>query len=487
MPFPRPKSLNGLVLTGFALVAVPLLFAVIWALYQIGGFARDSEILVNEATQAARESRSLQGHIAELERAAKQYQVLQEAESIEFIDKDIVDIASGVENIRRTTDDPGIAALAADIEKQARIIDATVRREAPGSEEAAAALDGFEKLTADAELLVDAVDEHYRIATAELREAADRAQRTLTWQSIAIVPVTVGVILIFLLLIGGPIRQLDRAINQLGEGGFSREISVDGPSDLKALGRQLEWLRVRLLELAQEKNRFLRHMSHELKTPLANIREGTDLLLDGTVGELEGAQNEVTQILRTNGLKLQRLIENLLSFSSWQTKSEKLMLTDFSLLSLIRSVVADHRLQIKNQKIRLHADIENIEVNADRERLRTALDNLLSNAVKFTPRHGDIYIKARSAQRSFILEVADSGPGIAPEERESVFAPFFQGSTPESGPVAGTGIGLSVVHECVVAHGGEIELVDGEYRGAHFRMHIPQEKIDLQRRLVANG
>src|SRR5207342_3756665 len=97
----------------------------------------------------------------------------------------------------------------------------------------------------------------------------------------------------------------------------------------EALGRQLEWLRVRLLDLAQEKNKFLRHMSHELKTPLANIREGTELLLDGSVGELDHQQQEVTGILRDNGVKLQKLIENLLTFSAWQTQTASLDLTEF--------------------------------------------------------------------------------------------------------------------------------------------------------------
>ena len=99
--------------------------------------------------------------------------------------------------------------------------------------------------------------------------------------------------------------------------------------DLERLGHQLEWLRNRLLELAQERNRFLRHMSHELKTPLANIREGTELLMDGAVGELESGQREVTAILRDNGIKLQRLIENLLSFSAWQSNSTGLDVSEF--------------------------------------------------------------------------------------------------------------------------------------------------------------
>jgi len=82
--------------------------------------------------------------------------------------------------------------------------------------------------------------------------------------------------------VGRPLRQLDRAISELGQGTFSNQIAVSGPHDLERLGGQLEWLRQRLLDLAHERNRFLRHMSHELKTPLANIREGTELLMDAS-------------------------------------------------------------------------------------------------------------------------------------------------------------------------------------------------------------
>ncbi len=135
--------------------------------------------------------------------------------------------------------------------------------------------------------------------------------RNLFWETLLLVPMTLAVVGVFTYLFGRPIRAIDRAISELGRGTFSRPIAIRGPADLERLAAQLEWLRGRLLDLAQEKNRFLRHMSHELKTPLANIREGTELLMDGAVGELQSGQREVTAILRENGMKLQRLIENL--------------------------------------------------------------------------------------------------------------------------------------------------------------------------------
>ena len=245
---------------------------------------------------------------------------------------------------------------------------------------------------------------------------------------------------------------------------------------------------MRLLELAQEKNKFLRHMSHELKTPLANIREGTELLLDGTVGELDKPQREVTDILRVNGLKLQQLIENLLSFSAWQTKTEVLTLIDFPIRALVISVAKAQRLTLKAAHIQLKLEVEDIIVNADREKIRTVLDNLLSNAIKFTPRGGFITIRAYSTPSSFVLEFGDTGPGIPNEESPRIFEAFFQGRREQGGQVAGTGIGLSVVLECIQAHEGSVELVDSEeFSGAHFRVDIPQKQRVAQQKMAANA
>src|SRR5258708_13255300 len=99
-------------------------------------------------------------------------------------------------------------------------------------------------------------------------------------------------------------------------------------------------------------------MSHELKTPLANIREGTELLMDGAVGELQSSQREVTAILRENGMKLQRLIENLLSFSAWQAKSVGLDVTEFKFRPLPNSVLETQQLSPLPHHARLHRHIE---------------------------------------------------------------------------------------------------------------------------------
>ena len=127
-------------------------------------------------------------------------------------------------------------------------------------------------------------------------------------------------------------------------------------------------------------------------------------------------------------------------------------------------------------------------MNADRDKLRTVLDNLLSNAVKFTPKGGFVTIRARRLPRSLVIEFADTGPGIPEDEQPRIFEAFFQGRREQGGQVAGTGIGLSVVMECIQAHEGAIELLNkGEFPGAHFRIEIPQKQVASTQKIAANA
>jgi two-component system sensor histidine kinase GlrK len=181
----------------------------------------------------------------------------------------------------------------------------------------------------------------------------------------------------------------------------------------------------------------------------------------------------VTAILRENGMKLQRLIENLLSFSEWQARSVGLDVSEFRLRPLVKAVLESQQLTLVGQRVRLDVRVDDVTIAADRGKLKLILDNLLSNSIKFTPHGGTIHIHAQAARDHLVLDVADTGPGIPPEERSRIFEAFYQGKSPQGGPLKGTGIGLSVVVEFVQAHGGTIELVDGQFEGAHFRIRLP--------------
>ena len=469
-------------------MTLPLLVAVVWALFNLDRLATQSERLVTTGVDAAQKGRLLREALSDLERSARQNHLLGTEDSLALMQDDLRAINDSLEAIRPLAQIAFVEVELDRIRTGAGNVVTTLAQADVSDASANAALATFPSLRQQTSVLTITITDYVQNELLSLQDSMRDAQRISAWQVAALVPGTLVLVLIFTLLVAKPIRQIDAAIHQLGESGFSQPIEVKGPTDLERLGRQLEWLRVRLLELAQEKNRFLRQMSHELKTPLANIREGTELLLDGTVGELDEPQREVTDILRMNGLKLQQLIENLLSFSAWQAKSEVLTLSQFPIRALVVAVAKEQGLALKAANIQLKLEVEDVIVNADREKMRTVLDNLLSNAVKFTPEGGLVTIRARRTAKEFELEFADTGPGIPVEEQPRIFEAFFQGRREQGGFVAGTGIGLSVVMECIQAHAGHIEIMhSGEFPGAHFRISIPQPRGMVEQKMAANA
>ena len=462
-------------LLGLALIAVPLLVAVLTAALQIRQLADTGQKIVVEGVTAARASQELFSEISSLERTARLYDVLNDSNLLELYRRQDARLTATRVQLERRSQSANSRQTLGELGELQRNIGQSVMSMQVGKGTANAS--GMSRRFSDLAALADkvAAQSNAQIDTevAALEAQTQQARRRLLWQAGLLVPLTIIAIIVLTVAVGRPLRQLDRAISELGEGTFSNQIAVAGPHDLERLGGQLEWLRQRLLDLAQERNRFLRHMSHELKTPLANIREGTELLMDGAVGELDSNQREVAGILRENGIKLQRMIENLLSFSAWQTSSVGLEATQFRLRPVVKQVLENQQLTLLSQRVRLDVRIEDVTLIADRSKVRLILENLISNAVKYSPKGGTIHLRARTAAEMLELDVADSGPGIPIEDRAHVFEAFYTGRASKSSAVKGTGIGLSVVLEFVSAHGGTVQIVDEEFPGAHFRITMP--------------
>jgi two-component system sensor histidine kinase GlrK len=489
MRLPRPRSLTSLMLLGLLLLVVPLAFALAQAVTELRRLAVETESLVRVGAELAGYSQALYRHRAAYDRATQLYLLLGDPNLLE-----------ASRSVQRRIVDTGnrLAALPLGAAGE---LDARALREATVG--VLGLLEFADPEQSDRSALLSARLEAVDAATAELTglasrlldarlkllssETTDTRRQLYLWLA-ALIPLALAIAVMFTRAVLQPLRRVDRAITELGHGSFSQPIAIRGSSDIEALGRQLEWLRVRLLELAQEKNRFLRYMSHELKTPLANVREGTDLLLDGAVGEIGPAQREVAAIMRQNALRLQQLIENLLSHSARQAQAQNLDVSTFDLVAVVAGAFVNQRLTLAARRLRIVREVEPVLLNADRARLRLVFDNLLSNAVKFTPEGGTIVARARRTADGLVIDFADSGPGIPKEERDRIFEPFYTGRTPQAGPLKGTGIGLSIVWELVAAHGGKVQIVDGEFPGAHFRITLPASLIaELPREVRASA
>lgn len=477
MRLPQARSLRELIVIGTLLVVVPFVGVVVHATVQMRALSQRGAALIARTAAYTRAGEELSRSSIAIERAARLRLALGDP-SLDGAFGENVQRANDAVTVLEADEDAethryavglraGIASLASDYRAAAEDPKPT------GAQRLKAAIDRYAELTPE----LNALDRHLTRQTTgqldTLEALTEATERRLYRELAVLIPVTVVLVALFLWSLRRPLRRIDRAIDALGRGHYAAPIAVPGPADLARLGSQLEWLRQRLIEVAEAKSRFLRHMSHELKTPLASLREGTELLLEGAVGPLGAEQREVAGILRDNGIRLQRHIENLLSYSAWEAQTGALDLEEFPLRDLVRTVIESHRMTLLARHQRLTVNVDELTVTADRGKLRLILDNLLSNAVKYTPNAGSLEIRASADGAGLLLEVIDSGPGIAPEDRAHLFEAFYTGRPPESGPLRGTGIGLSVVSEFTEAHGGRIELVETEGQGAHFRLRLP--------------
>lgn len=273
-----------------------------------------------------------------------------------------------------------------------------------------------------------------------------------------------------------PMRRIGKAIGRLGDNQFDQPIVVSGPVDLQRLGGQLDWLRQRLAALESDKTRFVRHISHELKTPLASIREGVALLQDGVAGTLTPDQAEIARILRDSTAALQGQIEDLLRYHATAFEAQRLRCQPVDVNALLLRIAEAQRLQwqAKNLSVSVSGGPGHADLDADK--LSVALGNLLSNAVRFSPEGRPIrFVVSEGPKKRLAIDCIDEGPGVAPEDAEHIFDPFYQGRHQPAGARHGSGIGLSIVREYVRAHGGSVRLMPRQ-GGAHFRIELPHEQ-----------
>lgn len=472
MPVYYPRSFPRLLAVGFTLVALPLVFALVNNAVSVDRLANRSQNAVYQAVQATQSGRRLAQQLTALERTARQIVILDDRSLLDTYAANRRQFEQAVAEFTNLPLDAEQKSALEDIVRGEAAVFTALSGAGPKSPEAGTAVERFIGLSEQAQALVARSNAQIDREVEAMRGTADRAQRITFWQLLALAPVVVFLVIGFSILIARPIRQIDAAIRRLGGGQLRVPVAVSGPQDLEQLGERLEWMRRELLDVEEQKNRFLRQVSHELKTPLTALREGAELLSEEAVGKLTPEQREIAEILRHNSVELQKLIEDLLSFGASQFRKVTVDLGPVDVREVIGRVAEDQGLAIRARGLTLDIAAADVMIPADSEKLRVVLDNLLSNAVKYSPPGGVIGVAARFDGDALELDVTDQGPGIPPEERARIFDPFYQGSQAGAGPLRGTGIGLSVVKEYVFAHGGSVEVVDSQ-RGAHLRIRLP--------------
>ena len=223
------------------------------------------------------------------------------------------------------------------------------------------------------------------------------------------------------------------------------------------------------------KSRFLANMSHELRTPLNAVIGYTELILDGTYGDVPERVRGTLSRVERSGRSLLGLINEVLDLSKIEAGQLKLAVAGFSLPETINAAITSLESLAREKGLKLGARIapDLPEATGDERRVTQVLVNLLGNAIKFTDA-GEVEVEAKLEKDAFLVTVRDTGPGVAPGFRDRIFEEFQQADTSTTRPKGGAGLGLAISKRIVELHGGTLSLVHSEVgRGSTFGFTLP--------------
>jgi two-component system sensor histidine kinase GlrK len=471
----RNLSIKTIALLGFVLVALPLVMALLYSAMQVSLLSSQGANAIFDVAQLIKTNRELSKTMTNMERYAGQYIVLKDQELLQqyrnqqhnfqkiinkelskYYDHQLVNLINKA------------STIATQVEKL--LTEKTVT--ANGLEQVQ---NNFKELANTSQLINIRSNDLISEQADNIKKSADKVS-TMLVNSLIIIPMIIIIAAIFVGLISKPLRRLTEQIKTLESGKFTQPIVSNGSSEVLEIADALEMMRTRLQALELQKTSFIRHISHELKTPLAAIRVGIELLSDSSVGQLNNEQQEVCNIIRNSVNRLQQLIEDLLDFnivldSTSLQNGEPIMLT-----SLINKVLAERQLDLKHKEITLIQELGDISLVCNNKQLEVIVDNLLSNAIKFSPEKGTITINAQLDNEDIYLKISDQGKGISPEVQAKIFEAFYQGEAPVNSQIKSSGLGLTIVKELIMRLNGEImvESSTTQPHGTTFIVKLPQ-------------
>ncbi|EEQ15439.1 sensor-like histidine kinase yfhK [Yersinia frederiksenii ATCC 33641] len=451
----------------FLLVLLPLLVLAYQA-YQSLDHLSTQAADINRTTLAdARRSEAMTSVALEMERSYRQYCVLDDATLAKLYQHQRKQYAQMLDTHAPILPDARYYQTLRDLLTQ--LSDIQCKNSGP-EQNAAILLEQFSR--SNAEMVQATRDVIFSRGQQLQKDIAERGQ-FFGWQSLLLFLVSVLLVVLFTRMIIGPVKGIERMINRLGEGRpLGNTALFKGPRELRSLAQRIIWLSERLAWLESQRHEFLRHISHELKTPLASMREGTELLADEVAGPLTQDQKEVVAILDNSSRHLQLLIEQLLDYNRKLADGPG-ELENVELVEMVEDVIAAHSLPARAKMIRTETDLQADICWADPTLLMRVLDNLYSNAVHYGEESGTIWIRSRQVNNRVQIDIANTGASIPVSEETMIFEPFFQGSHQRKGAVKGSGLGLSIAQDCIKRMQGDLQLVSVDYAPVCFRIELP--------------
>ena len=301
----------------------------------------------------------------------------------------------------------------------------------------------------------------YTLEERDLRKSLDRLH--LISGAVAI---AAGLLIAFLLAetLTRPLRRLRQTAERMEHGEVDVRVDSRGSAEMVALGRALNRLAETLEHEEEIRKANAADLAHELRTPVNALLSRIEAAQDGV---LEGPEN--LEAMHSEALRLTRLLDDLARLADAERPGMLLDKRSVDLADVARAVAASFEPRFNERGVRLVVETEPAVVMGDRDRLEQIATNLVANALRYTE-HGEVRLAVRQEQEHAVLEVSDTGIGIAPEDLRHIFTRFWRGDRSRSRATGGAGIGLSIVRELVRAHDGRVDVDSTPGRGSHFRV-----------------
>lgn len=270
------------------------------------------------------------------------------------------------------------------------------------------------------------------------------------------------------------LRAVTEAVSEISSDQPLEKLPERGPEEIRTLIQAYNTTVDRLDDLEESRRQLLANIVHEIARPMGAIQAAVQALLLGADHDPQFRQ-ELLQGMDAQLNRLQPMLDNLTRLHNQVFEAPRLNLQPTPLSPWLREVAAPWQAAAQKEGINWEADIPldlpSLEVDPDR--LAQAVGNLLSNAVKYTPQNGLIQLSTAVGEDEIVIAIQDNGPGIAAEEQEQIFTPFYRSSADTRFP-QGMGLGLSIAREIVVAHGAQLTLTSQRGQGSTFAIELPK-------------
>lgn len=282
------------------------------------------------------------------------------------------------------------------------------------------------------------------------------------------------VLAVFTFTVYRPLMKITEAARQYAEGNFNYTVEIYEEDEIGQLSDTLNFMAQELRESDEYQKKFVANISHDFRSPLTSIKGYLEAILDGTIPPEMQEKYLNTVLMETE--RLNKLTSGLLALNSFDTKRNRLDITNFDINGVIKNTIASFEGQCRNRRITIELlfDAKQQSVAADMGKIQQVMYNLLDNAIKFSPNGSVITIETTLRHEKVFISVKDEGIGIPKDSMKKIWERFYKTDASRGKDKRGTGLGLSIVKEIITSHGEHINAISTEGVGTEFIFTLPR-------------